>query len=140
MFGKKKTGSQYNAGNYKDHSYVARNTEVIGDIRFKGGLHIEGKVVGNIESAEGSLHIHGEVRGEIRVPHVVIDGVVEGEVYVAEHVELAAHAVVRGNIHYKSIEMQLGAQINGGLFQQDSAPPRIEYKPEAAPVTDAVKG
>lgn len=130
MFGKKKAGSQYKADSFKDHSYVARNTEVQGNIRFKGGLHIEGRVIGNVESEAGSLHIHGEVQGEIRVPHVVIDGVVNGEVYAFEHVELAPHAVVQGNIHYKTIEMHLGAQINGGLFQSASGQPRIEYKPD----------
>lgn len=140
MFGKKKNGSQYSASNYKDHSYIARHTEVVGNILFKGGLHIEGRVRGNIESTEGSLHIHGEVQGEIRVPHAVIDGVVEGEIHVTEHVELAAHAVVRGNIHYKTMEIHLGAQVTGGLIQCNSTPPQIEYKPEADPEEAASKG
>ena len=43
MLGKKKAGGAYKANNYKDHSYVARNTCVTGDINFVGGLHVEGK-------------------------------------------------------------------------------------------------
>lgn len=131
MLGKKKNTSSYKGTDYKDHSYVARNTEVEGDIRFTGGLHVEGRVLGNILSEDGVLHIHGEVAGEIRVPHVVINGLVTGNVHAAEHIELGAKAVVQGNVHYKSMEMMLGAQINGGLLYT-AAPARIEHKPESA--------
>lgn len=132
MLGKKKTVSAYKAGDYKDHSYVARNTEVQGDIRFSGGLHVEGKVIGNIISEEGSVHIHGEVVGEIRVPHIVINGLVKGNVYGADHVELAARAVVQGNVYYKTMEMLLGAQVNGSVVHGEvAAVPRIEHKPES---------
>lgn len=130
MFNKNKNVSAYKAGNYKDHSYVARNTEVQGDIRFSGGLHVEGKVVGNILSDDGSVHVHGEVEGEIRVPHIVINGLVKGNVFATDHVELAAHARVQGNVYYKSMEMMLGAQVNGSVVHGEVVPiPRIEHKP-----------
>ena len=132
MLGKKKTTSNYKGNNYKDHSYVACNTEVEGDIRFTGGLHVEGKVTGNILSDDGAVHVHGEVVGEIRAPHVVINGLVKGNVYAAEHIELAAKAVVQGNVYYKSMEMMLGAQVNGSLLHSDkSQQARIEHKPES---------
>lgn len=133
MFGKKKSTGSYKDNNYKDHSYVARNTEVVGDIRFVGGLHVEGKVTGNIFSEDGSLHVHGEVIGEIRVPHIVINGLVQGNVYAGEHVELASEAVIKGNVYYTTMEMMLGAQINGSLLHSDKAQIQlIEHKPEAA--------
>lgn len=115
MLGKKKL-SAFKGNQYKNHSYIARDSEVVGDIVFVGGLHVEGRVTGNILSDEGTLHVHGEVLGEIRVPHVVINGHVTGNVYASEHIELAARAVVNGNVYYKSMEMMLGAQINGGLL------------------------
>lgn len=141
MLGKKKATSNYKGNNYKDHSYVACNTEVEGDIRFTGGLHVEGKVTGNIVSEDGAVHIHGEVVGEIRAPHIVINGLVKGNVYAAEHIELAAKAVVQGNVYYKSMEMMLGAQVNGSLLHSDtSQPARIEHKPESvAARVDAAK-
>lgn len=129
MLGKKKTVSAYKANNYKDHSYVARNTQVTGDISFVGGLHVEGQVTGNILSDDGSLHVHGEVTGEIRVPHIIINGVVNGNVYAGEHIELAAKARINGNVYYKTMEMVMGAQINGSLLHGENAVPRIEHKP-----------
>ena len=132
MLGKKKNASNYKSNDYKNHSYVARNTDVEGNIRFTGGLHVEGKVVGNIVSEDGSLHVHGEVIGEIRVPHIVINGVVNGNVYAAEHIELAAKAVVTGNVYYKTMEMVLGAEINGGIMRSDKGVALIEHKPDEA--------
>jgi cytoskeletal protein CcmA (bactofilin family) len=77
------------------------------------------------------VHIHGEVTGEVRVPHIVINGFVKGDVYGADHVELAARAVVHGTVYYKTMEMMLGAQINGSIVHGEVAPvPRIEHKPE----------
>lgn len=130
MLGKKKL-SAFRANQYKNHSYIARDTEVVGDIVFVGGLHVEGRVTGNILSDEGTLHVHGEVQGEIRVPHVVINGHVTGNVYAGEHIELAARAVVHGNVYYKSMEMMLGAQINGGLLHSsDQRGAVIEHQVE----------
>lgn len=133
MLGKKKATNTYKGTDFKDHSFIAPHTEVTGDITFTGGLHVEGKIIGNIISEEGSLHIHGEVIGEVRVPHIVINGVVQGNVHAAEHVELAAKAVVNGNVYYKTMEMMLGAQINGSLLHSDKSQVQlIEHKPEGA--------
>lgn len=130
MFGgnKKKPSG---VSNYKDHSFVAPNTEITGDIRFVGGLHIEGKVQGNIHSEDGMLHVHGEVTGEIRVSHILINGVVNGNVYCSEHLELAEKAHITGNVYYKTMEMMLGAQINGSLLRSETQQPvqMIEHKP-----------
>lgn len=119
MLGKKKTTSSFKGNDYKDHSFIASNTEVVGDIKFTGGLHVEGRVKGNIVSEDGAVHVHGEVVGEVRVPHVVINGLVQGNVHAGEHIELAAKAVVQGNVYYKTMEMMLGAQVNGSLLHSD---------------------
>lgn len=132
MLGKKKPVSGYKPNDYKDHSFIAPHTEVMGDIKFTGGLHIEGKVTGNIVSDDGALHVHGEVVGEIRVPHVVINGLVQGNVHAAEHIELAAKAVVNGNVYYKTMEMMLGAQVNGSLLHSDKSQVQlIEHQRES---------
>lgn len=132
MLGKKKTTSSFKANDYKDHSFIAQHTEVVGDIKFTGGLHVEGRVTGNIVSDDGAVHIHGEVVGEIRVPHVVINGLVQGNVHASEHIELAAKAVVHGNVHYKTMEMLLGAQVNGSLLHSDNPQVQlIEHRQES---------
>jgi cytoskeletal protein CcmA (bactofilin family) len=117
MFGKKETSSSLSAGST---TLVSKNTEIVGDINFSGNLMIEGKVTGNVYVSSGSdAHArvleNGIVEGEIRVPSIVINGIVNGNVYSDKHVELASKAVVNGNVHYNLIEMVRGAQVNGNL-------------------------
>jgi cytoskeletal protein CcmA (bactofilin family) len=117
MFGKKETSASLSAGST---TLVSKNTEIVGDINFSGNLMIEGKVTGNVYVSSGSdAHARvlekGIVEGEIRVPSIVINGTVNGNVYSDKHVELAAKAVVNGNVHYNLIEMVRGAKVNGNL-------------------------
>lgn len=99
---------------------VSRDTEIIGSIHFTGDLEIQGVVRGNIvASGNGAAVVRviegGRVEGEIRAPHIVVNGTVVGDVHAGEHMELAAKAQVEGNVHYQLIEMARGAQLNGNL-------------------------
>ncbi|WP_317933387.1 polymer-forming cytoskeletal protein [Halioxenophilus sp. WMMB6] len=119
MFGGKKV-SETTSGSPGTTTLISKNTEIVGDMVFSGNLVVEGKVSGNILAAAGSkanlrLLESGEVHGEIRVPTIIINGKVSGDVYSSEHIELAARAVVDGNVHYNLIEMVKGAQVNGNL-------------------------
>ncbi len=104
---------------------VSKGTEISGDIVFEGGLLVEGIVKGNIQATPGSeallrLSEAGVIEGEIRVPNVVINGKVLGNVYSPGHVELASKAVVNGDVHYHLIEMVMGSEVNGSLVHDQS--------------------
>lgn len=106
-------------------SLIGQQTEVKGDIVFSGGLHIDGRIDGNImarEDAEAmlTLSVQGTIKGEVRVPNVIINGTIDGHVY-AEYVELAPNARVIGNVYYDLIEMAKGAEVNGSLVRANSA-------------------
>ena len=105
---------------------VAAGTEIIGNICFRGHLEIEGKVTGNITAEAGQQAVvrvmaEGCVMGEIDAPTVVLNGKVVGNVYSSEHVELAAKAMVDGNVHYNLVEIMRGAEVNGNLVHQAAA-------------------
>jgi cytoskeletal protein CcmA (bactofilin family) len=112
---------------------VARNTRLHGDIHFTGGLHLDGRVQGNVRSEPGttaslSVSEHGSVEGSVDVPVVVLNGTVKGDIRARERVVLGAHATVHGNVYYGVIEMEMGAQVCGKL---------IPAKPESAPTAGA---
>jgi len=99
---------------------VGQHTEIQGDVRFTGGLHVDGTVKGNVIAENDgrsmlSLSECGTIEGEVSVPYVVLNGVVIGDVHVSEHVELASKARITGNVYYNLIEMAIGAEVNGKL-------------------------
>lgn len=104
-------------------SLIGQNTEIRGDVIFSGGLHVDGKVKGNVIAAEGedsvlTLSERGTIEGEVKVPNVVVNGTVIGDVHALSHVELAAQARVHGNVYYTLIEMAMGAEVNGNLVHR----------------------
>jgi cytoskeletal protein CcmA (bactofilin family) len=115
--------------NARIDTLVGRNTHVTGDLRFTGGLHIDGHLQGNVASEDAesllSLSEHGRVEGEVRVPHVVLDGAVTGDVHASERVELGPHARINGNVYYNLIEMAVGATVNGKLVHRPTGQPML---------------
>src|SRR5215471_1713450 len=72
---------------------IAEGTVIRGDVEFTGGLHLDGRIEGAI-SADGAdavltLSDKGRVMGEIRASNAVINGMVQGDIVVAERLELA---------------------------------------------------
>lgn len=142
MLGNKKT--RLGAG--ANTTLVARETTVVGDVHFSGSLDIEGLVKGNIFAEEGKDALvriidKGRVQGEIRAPSVVINGVVEGDVYSSKHLELAAKGRVHGNVHYTLLEMAAGSEVNGSLTHINPGEAKRE-KPQdlTVEVTEASAG
>lgn len=136
MFGKKDKAM----GGFTSDSttLLSKSTEIVGDIRLTGNLEIEGTVRGNIIAlGEARVRVmeQGLVEGEITAPKIVINGHVIGDVHSSKHVELAANAVVEGNVHYQLIEMVKGAQVNGNLVfsgETKASTNKIESKKDKA--------
>jgi cytoskeletal protein CcmA (bactofilin family) len=102
---------------------VGSNTRINGDVNFEGGCHIDGTVKGNVSadtesSSALSVSEDGNVEGGVSVPYVVLHGIVRGDVFATQRVELGPTARVIGNVYYNLIEMAIGAEINGKLVHQ----------------------
>lgn len=122
MFGDKKS-TRSSGGNVE--TLIGPHAVIRGDVVFTGGLYVEGAIHGKVSVEEGAAAVltiseHGKVEGEVRAPVVVINGTMIGDVHAAERVELAEHARVQGNIHYKVIEMAAGAMLTGRLIHADA--------------------
>ena len=113
MFGK-------NKGLQAGITLIANNCELSGDVHFSDHLLVNGVVKGNIIAQSGSKAVvtiseKGSVKGEIRVPNVIVNGKVFGDIYSDKHVELAAKAEIQGNVYYNLIEMAKGSKVDGNL-------------------------
>jgi cytoskeletal protein CcmA (bactofilin family) len=134
MFGNKTTKPQN-----RIDCLIGAGTVIEGDLTFDGGLRVDGRVHGSVMSVEGKpgtlvLSEAARIEGEIRVSHVVINGTVVGPVHAADYVELQSKANVTGDVYYKTLEMQLGAVVQGRLVYQDDAKAEkvVKLKPAAA--------
>ena len=99
---------------------VGQHTVIQGDLKFSGGLHIEGIVKGNVIAENDSssmlqLSEQGRIEGEVNVPYIVLNGEVKGDVRSSIHIELLPKSQVTGNVYYNLIEMAIGAEVNGKL-------------------------
>lgn len=117
---------------------IAQDAEFTGDLQFTGALQVDGRVIGNVQADEGLVRIseHGYIEGVIRAPSVLINGHVVGDVHASEHLELDAKARISGNLHYRFMEMVMGAQTSGNLHYMDaevSPQGALEVDPDVVP-------
>lgn len=140
MFGNDKPkAARSSGGGGGVETLIGPRVTIRGDVTFSGGLYVEGSIQGSVvadEDADGVLTVaeHGSIEGEVRAPHIIVNGRLDGDVYAGERVELAANARVHGNIYYKVVEMAAGAMITGRLIHGD-APQRQLPKPDAQQTT-----
>lgn len=128
MFGKKQQSRAID-------SLIGAGSTIEGDICFTGGLRIDGEVRGNVRGIGDKictlvLSELAKVEGEIDVAHVLINGTVVGPVRAADYLELMPKSKVTGDVHYKSIEMHVGAVLQGRLVHEATKQEKVvELKP-----------
>lgn len=121
MLGKKPTTTVVEKPTDKIDTLVGPNTEINGDIVFSGGLRVDGKLSGNISAQDTSnkslltVSEQGEINGNVKVPHVIINGLINGNVTSSGKMLLQSKAKIVGDVYYSSIEMELGATVNGSM-------------------------
>ena len=120
---------------------IGHGTHIKGDISFSGGLRIDGRVTGNI-GASGetksvlTLSEKSIIEGEIRVPNLIVNGTITGNVYSSQHIELATNAKINGNVYYHLLEMVTGSQVNGQLIHVEDDDAIISVEHEASGTQD----
>ncbi|TXH14071.1 MAG: polymer-forming cytoskeletal family protein [Gammaproteobacteria bacterium] len=121
MFGK----GRDNKPQARIDSLIGSGTVVEGNIRFTGGLRVDGEVKGAVEASDGAstsvlvLSEHARVEGAVKVAHLVSNGVIVGPVSVSDSLELQSKARIVGDVEYALIEMHQGAVIEGRLIHLD---------------------
>ena len=132
MFGRRKQTST------RIDTLLGKTATLNGDLEFSGGLHLDGRVNGNVRSnAEdgGALSVSesGFIEGNVEVTNIVMNGTVNGDMHAADRLVLGGSARVNGNVHYGVIEMAPGAVITGKLIPLGSKDQvAAETPPEAA--------
>lgn len=116
----------------KIETLIGQSIEVDGDLNFSGGLHLDGKVKGNVTSENSSNSVlvvseQGHISGDVSVPYAVINGTIKGNVYASEKLELSNKACITGNVHYNVLEMASGASVNGNMLHDNNERQLLEH-------------
>lgn len=121
MFGKRKNELQNGA---KDIGLLGTDSIFEGAIRFAGTLRIDGTVVGDITSDQGSgsvlvINKKATVTGDITSDSVLISGRVEGNVTALEKVEIFRAGYLKGDVRTGDIMIEGGAEFDGYCHMHD---------------------
>ena len=140
MFGRRKQTST------RIDTLIGKAATLNGDLVFSGGLHLDGRINGNVSSSAddgGALSVSesGFIEGNVEVTNIVMNGTVNGDMHAGERLQLGGKARVNGNVHYGVIEMAPGAVITGKLVPlgKSSRDDSAETPPEAPPAVAAAK-
>jgi cytoskeletal protein CcmA (bactofilin family) len=109
-------------------SLIAEGVEVTGDVAFGSGMRIDGRVNGNVigrTTAEANgkggallvLSNTGHIEGSVHCGDAVINGTVTGDLDVEHFLELQSNARVSGTIRYRTLQMDVGAVVQGQLVK-----------------------
>jgi len=115
MFGRRKQTST------RIDTLLGKTANLQGDLEFSGGLHLDGRVNGNVRSSAadgGALSVSetGFIEGRVEVTNIVMNGTVNGDMCARDRLVLGGKARVNGNVYYGVIEMAPGAVITGKLI------------------------
>ena len=114
----------------KFDTIVGRTTTIQGNMMLLDSVRIDGRVVGNIESAPDckiavAIGPTGEVTGDIKAHRVMVAGKVFGHIHALDRVEFQKDSCVQGDVSYGSIAVEHGAKLSGLIIQnktlEDSA-------------------
>lgn len=106
------------------NTVIGEQTAITGDLAFTGGLHLDGRIVGNVHGQSDTyatliVSEKGVIEGDVRVENLILNGTVNGDVYASQRVELAGNARVSGTVYYSLLEMAMGAEVNGKLVHDE---------------------
>jgi cytoskeletal protein CcmA (bactofilin family) len=96
---------------------ISSSTSIVGDIKAKEHLIINGTIMGSIEIKGYNLFIgpNGKVEGEVHAKNVRIRGRMKGKIKAEEKVEITTEANFSGDIKSKSISVEKGAYFDASV-------------------------
>ncbi len=105
-------------------TWIGEDAVLTGDIVFSGVLRVDGTIQGNVQEQGGTestiiLSENGRIEGAVNTTKIVLDGTVVGPVTARQFIELQTKARITGDLHYKSLEMHMGAVIDGKLVHTE---------------------
>lgn len=101
-------------------SVVGADVLITGDIRATVDLHIDGRIQGDVACANLVQGEGSHIIGSIEADQARLAGTVEGSIKVKTLV-IEAKARITGDISYETLNMAVGAEVDGRLTHVNGA-------------------
>jgi cytoskeletal protein CcmA (bactofilin family) len=106
----------------KISGFIDRDSEIIGDIKFKENFRIDGVFKGKILSGNGLIIGEtGEVEADIDVVSIAINGRVKGSIKAKERIEIFSKGRVIGSVAAPKLIIEDGAFFQGSCQMEMKA-------------------
>lgn len=111
--------------------FFDKDTEIKGDLNFKGTFRIDGRFKGKIDS-KSILIIgdSGKVDADVKIGHLIINGEIKGNIQATEKVEINGNGRVIGTIVSPKLMVEEGAYLEANCQTTDKLP-----QPSSLPLT-----
>lgn len=109
--------------------FFDKDTQISGDLTFKGSFRIDGRFKGTINSE--SILIIGEkgtVEADVKVGYIIIDGEIKGTIQAKEKVEIHSNGRVFGTIISPKLVIEEGAFLEANCQTTDKIPPGMSQE------------
>jgi len=125
-------------GDTKVVTIIGQGTTVIGELKSKGTIRIEGVVSGRVHSDDTIVvQDSGRVKADLYASQVTISGEVEGNVFAQDRLEIATNGKLVGDIMAPRVSIAEGVLFEGKCTmkppgQAQPAQPGAAPSPQAA--------
>lgn len=100
--------------------FFDKDTEINGDLHFKGTFRVDGRFKGKVDS-ESTLIIgdSGKVEADVKIGHIIINGEIKGNIQASKKVEVNANGRVFGTIIAPKLIVEEGAYLEANCQTTD---------------------
>ena len=109
---------------HEEKTSISNSTSIIGDIKAKEHLIINGTIKGSVEITNYNFFLgpSGRIEGEVQAQNVRIRGYMKGEIKAYGKVEITKEADFSGKIESTSISVESGANFNASVNLNQKSP------------------
>lgn len=111
------------ASGKSDIAVIGRSIRIDGDLCGDEDLRIEGDVKGTVKLQNNTLTIGGEgkISADVYAKSVTVEGLMEGDIFGSECVNIRKNATVNGNITAPRVALEDGAKFKGSIEMDPAA-------------------
>ena len=123
---------------YQGKASIGDGVHVIGDIHDCRQVDVQGFMEGEIEADILIIHEKGRVKGVIKADRAEIHGEVDGDMTIADRLDIRATGLVAGSVNYGELSVEAGGRVTGQLDQQrdNTAPAPTKLPLGQKPILD----